>query len=274
MCLLSIHLMIRDFWSVELHLVFCYNRVMIVAAVCLLIATQQPKIVQIVPQEEGFFDKKTDYHGIVIRANKVVSDEAMIEAYRRIDSVLKNMPNALTNLVAAKAGLDIIGTGQVTSDLPDYRHLKGKPFQGKPTEKVTTIDERTRGMGGLRFSCGEENLLKLKEDRYFGRDICVHEFAHTLQNYGLSKDIQQKIREQYKASTEKGLWKGAYAASDQGEFFAELTMWYFGTHGDTPKGSDIPAPGPEAFKKYDPDAYALLDSLYSGRLVVSLRKKS
>jgi hypothetical protein len=237
-----------------------------------LIAAQQPTIVPIVPQQEDFFDKKTDYHGIVIRANRVVSDEAMFEAHRRIHMVLQHMPNALTNLVKAKAGLDIIGKGQVTTDLPDYRHMKGKPFQGKPTEKVTTVDERTRGFGGLRFSCGEENLLKLKEDRYFGRDICVHEFAHTLQNYGLSKDIRQKIRAQYKASLDKGLWKAAYAASDEGEFFAELTMWYFGTHGDTPKGSTIPAPGPKAFKEYDPGAFKLLDDLYSGKLKNSLNK--
>jgi hypothetical protein len=127
-------------------------------------------------------------------------------------------------------------------------------------------------MGGLQYSCGEENLLKLPTDRYKGRDICVHEFAHTLQNYGLSRDIQQKIREQFQASKEKGRWKGAYAMSDSGEFFAELTMWYFGTHGDTPRGSDVPPPGKEAFKAYDPEAFQLLNDIYSGRLVVSLRK--
>lgn len=241
-------------------------------AFALLIAAQQPKIVPIVPQQENFFDKRTDYKGIVIRANRVVSDEAMIEAYRRIDMVLKNMPNALKYLVKAKAGLDIIGKDQVTTDLPDYRHLKGKPFQAKPNEKVVTADERTRGFGGLRFSCGEENLLKLKEDRYFGRDICVHEFAHTIQNYGLSPDIQQKIQDQYKASMDKGRWKGAYSASDVNEFFAELTMWYFGTHGDTPRGSDIPAPGRDPFKAYDPEAFQLLDDIYSGRLKVSLKR--
>jgi len=234
---------------------------------------QEPKVVPIVPQDQGFFDKKTDYMGIPIRANKVVSDEAMLEARRRMGMVLKNMPNAVTNLVAAGAELDIIGKDQVTSDLPEFRNLKGKPFQGKPSEPVTTIDQRTRGMGGLTFSCGEENLLKLKGDHYFGRDICIHEFAHTIQHYGLSKDIQDKIRAQYKATMAKGLWKGAYSSSDQGEFFAELTMWYFGTHGDTPKGSNIPAPGPEAFKAYDPDSYQLLDDIYSGRLGVSLRKK-
>ena len=233
----------------------------------------EPKITPIVPQDQGFFDKRTYYMGIPIRTNKVVSDEAMIEAWRRMGMVLKNMPNAVTNLVNAHAELDIIGKDQVTSDLPEFRHMKGKPFQGKPTEKVTTIDERTRGMGGLTWSCGEENLLKLKTDRYFGRDICVHEMAHTLQNYGLSRDLQYKIIAQYKATMGKGLWKGAYSASDKDEFFAELTMWYFGTHGDMPRGGGLPEPGPEAFKKYDPESFQLLDDIYSGRLAVSLRKK-
>lgn len=231
---------------------------------------QTPKITPITPPEQDFFDKKTDYQGIPIKAPKVVADEALFEARRRMDKMLEKMPNAVKNLVAAGAELHIIGKDQVTSDLPEFRHMKGKPFQGKPTEKVTTIDERTRGMGGLKFSCGEENLLKLPKDRYLGRDICVHEFAHTLQNYGLSRDVQEKITAQYKASTGKGLWKGAYAASDRGEFFAELTMWYFGTHGDTPPG--IPAPGRDAFKAYDPEAFQLLDDIYSGRLAVSLRR--
>ena len=57
-------------------------------AFALLVALQQPRIVPIVPQQEAFFDKKTDYHGIVIRANKVVSDEAMFEAYSEADILL------------------------------------------------------------------------------------------------------------------------------------------------------------------------------------------
>lgn len=246
---------------------------MIVASLFLTCLFQEPEIKSVNPPIEGFFDKTTSYHGILIRANKVVSDKAMIEAYHRIDMVVKNMPNVLTNLVQSKAGLDIIGKDQVTSDLPDYREMKGKPFQGKPGEKVQTVDERTRGFGGLRWSCGEENLLKLKEDRYFGRDICVHEFAHTILNYGVTKDIQLLVENQYKASLAKGLWKGAYSGVDKHEFFAELTMWYFGTHGDRPKGLGLPADGPEAFKKYDPDAFKLLEDLYSGRLKVQLRPK-
>jgi len=48
-----------------------------------------------------------------------------------------------------------------------------------------TRDPRTRGLGGLLTSCGEENLLGLEKDRYRGRDICVHEFAHNILGYGV-----------------------------------------------------------------------------------------
>src|SRR5439155_3758755 len=138
---------------------------------------------------------------------------------------LKHLPDALYNMRLAGAELHIIGKDQVTSDLPEHRHLKGKPFDGN-----LTVDQRTRGLGGLLTSCGEENLLQLPGDRYRGRDICIHEFAHNIQDAGFSSDVRQKIREQYRRSLDKGYWKGSYAASNVSEYWAELTMWYFGTH--------------------------------------------
>jgi hypothetical protein len=152
----------------------------------------------------------------------------------------------------------------VTSDLPEHRQLKGKPFDGS-----LTVDQRTRGLGGLLTSCGEENLLELPNDRYRGRDICTHEFSHNLRDQGLSPDVQQMIRDRYHESLAMGLWNGAYAATNEHEFWAELTMWYFGTHGDMKMTGEKPANGPEGLKAYDPQAYALLDAIYSGRIPVT-----
>ena len=85
-----------------------------------------------------------------------------------------------------------------------------------------TIDERTRGMGGLQASCGEENLLSLDVDpRYTGRDILTHEMAHTLMDYGLPPKARQAIEAAYEASVvERGLWRRpdgskAYAATSE-----------------------------------------------------------
>src|SRR5438270_3802419 len=96
--------------------------------------------------------------------------------------LLSNQPIVLSNLVSAGAELHIIGRNQVTTDLPEWRHDKGKKLD---EYHGLTRDERTRGMGGRLTSCGEENLLRLPDDRYRGRDICLHEFAHNILDHGV-----------------------------------------------------------------------------------------
>ena len=128
------------------------------------------------------------------------------------------------------------------------------------------MDERTRGLGGLLTSCGEENLLRLAEDRYKGRDICVHEFAHCIRNHGIPKSVQRRFDEQSKRSLANGLWVGSYAASNPDEFFAELSMWYWGTHGDLHMKGKKPADGRDGLKAYDSEAWALFDDFYSGKM--------
>jgi alpha-glucosidase len=124
-------------------------------------------------------------------------------------------------------------------------------------------------MGGRLTSCGEENLLKLDKDRYRGRDICLHEFSHNIRNHGIQAGIRARFDEQCRRSLEKGLWRKSYAGSNPDEFFAELTMWFFGTHGDLNMSGPKPANGPQGLKEYDPEAYALLDEFYSGRIEIA-----
>jgi hypothetical protein len=106
----------------------------------------------------------------------------------------------------------------------------------------------------------------LPSDRYRDhRDICRHEFAHTVFDYGLSPDVRTKVKQQYAASIKKGIWQTAYASTNAGEFFAELTMWYFGSRGDYGRIEPRPQEGPEWLRKYDPDGFGLLDAIYTGR---------
>lgn len=167
----------------------------------------------------------------------------------------------------------IIGKSQETSDLPEFRYLKGLTYSDPYNGVETDIDERTRGMAGpLYASCGEENLLKLSQDRYGdGSDVCIHEFAHTIMSTGLDSILRQKIYAQFKQSVSNGLWKGVYESVDPTEYWAELTTWYFGFHGEYAKfgsiyGKNIMKDGPEGLQEYDPDGFKLLDSIYSGTL--------
>ena len=175
-----------------------------------------PPITRIDPPQDGFFAKQINYDGILIKAPAVVDDAALIEAQRRLEMMMVNLPTVRETLAKAGAELHIIGRNQVTSDLPEHRQLKGQKIYDNGT---LTVDERTRGLGGLLTSCGEENLLRLPSDRYTGRDICVHEFAHNIQDHGVSDAVRARIRAQYQASLAKGLWAGSYAASNESEFF-------------------------------------------------------
>ena len=244
---------------------------MILVAVCLPFAfagaaagaDQKPTVTRIDPPQFGFFSKEVDYKGIPIKAHAVVDDQALIEAYDRLDLMLRHMPDAVSNMVTEGVELHIIGKDQGTSDLPENRTWKGRKYDGDQD-----IDQRTRGVGGLMVSCGEENLLKLAVDRYRGRDICIHEFAHTIQMYGLSDDVRAMIRKQYKTSTEAGLWKTAYAATNEGEYFAETSMWYFGTGGDYGKIDPRPKLGKDWLREYDRGEYDLIDRIYSGSIPI------
>ncbi len=227
-------------------------------------ATSGGKSIRVIaPAENGFFAKALDFDGILIKAPTNVVDAALFAARERLSMMLSNVPSVRANLRTAGAELHIIGRDQVTTDLPEWHQDKGKPLA---EYHGLTRDERTRGMGGLLTSCGEENLLRLEKDRYRGRDICVHEFAHDILGYGVSPAVREKVRQQYRRSLEHGLWVGSYAASNYDEFFAELTMWYFGTHGDREMKGLKPAGGREGLKTYDLEAFTLLDNFYSGRM--------
>jgi hypothetical protein len=214
----------------------------------------------------GFYSKALDCGGILIRSSAEVDDKALQVAAQKINLMLANIPDVRHNLAQWGAEIHVISKNQQTSDLPEFRDQKGVKYvdnQGINTD----IDARTRGMGGIYTSCGEENLLNLPGDRYAGgSDICTHEFAHNIMFYGLDDSLSKKIDAQYKSAMKKGLWPGAYATVNAGEYWAELSMWYFGAHGEFLKGTKLPSPGPEGLKAYDPEGYALLASIYTGKL--------
>jgi len=217
-----------------------------------------PSVEAIDPPEQGFYGKRLRYAGIQIKAHGSVDDRALVAARDKLERMLRSNPFVGANLVAAGAELHVIGAEQGTSDLPENRHLKGRPYEG-----TLTIDERTRGTGGLAASCGEENLLKLARDRYEGRDICVHEFAHTIYSIGVDEETRALFAARYSAATARGLWNGTYAGTNPHEFFAELSMWYFGTHGD-PGALRRVDRGPAWLAAYDAESFALLERFYRG----------
>lgn len=226
-------------------------------------------ITHLKPPHFGFYGKLLSCGGISVRAAAAVNDDALLLACQKIQMMLANAPIARQNLVAKGAELHIIGASQNDSDLPEHRYQRGEAYVDS-LGHTTDIDKRTRGVGGVYSSCGEENLLHLPSDRYKnGFDICMHEFAHDIMDNGFDPAIQQEIARVYHSSIGKGLWRGAYAAVNPQEYFAELSTWYFGARGNYVHDQE-PAAGPDGLRAYDPDGYALLNSLYGGSIQPAL----
>jgi len=233
--------------------------------------TLPPGVVADNPPHFSFYARHYDCNGIPVRSANVVNAAALPAACVHIREMLSRIPNVKANLIARGAELHIMGEDQKVSDLPEFRNERGERVftrRDGPAnwpEKVD-IDARAGATGGLYANCPERNLLHLPQDGYgVHQEVCVHEFAHDIMNAGFDSGMQSQISRTYEASMKKGLWKGAYAATNANEWWAEISEWYFGAQGSVDRMTPpVPAPGPEALKSYDPDAFTLADRFYGG----------
>jgi hypothetical protein len=220
-----------------------------------------PQIQRFNPLREDFFAQGLDCEGIPILASAAVDGDALQLACGKIETMLAHLDKVRKTMSKRGAEFHIIGEREGTSALPENQRYQTEAYVDAQGQ-ATSMDTRTRGVGGLKSSCGEENLLGLPTDRYFdGPDLCTHEFAHDVMDNGFDGKMRKEIEAQYKSSTAQGLWKGVYAAVSPKEYWAELSMWYFGSHG-TFASNGVPAIGSAGLRSYDPGGFALLDRLY------------
>src|SRR5262249_47495821 len=121
-------------------------------------------------------------------------------------------------------------------------------------------NERVRGTGGLDVtSFGEENLLNLAGDRYDDESIAVHEFCHTIDAAlgRIDPGWRKRLGDTYRAAVGKGLWKNAYTASNQAEYWAEICQSYFDCN-RVNNWNHGPVGTREQLKQYDPEGYELV----------------
>ncbi len=222
-------------------------------------------VTRLSPPHAGFFSKRClSACGVPVLAHACVADDALREAARRVDALLLHLPACAARLRALGTSVQIIGAAQRCSDLPQYACKRANP------DEAAAFDARGRGYGGLCPSCGEENLLRLPCDRYRDhRDICTHELAHTVLDWGFppaaSRELKARLDAVRLASMEQGRWRGAYAATNADEFFAECAMWMQGSRGDYGQiDTPPPAEGAAWLRAHDPDAAALMHDVLRG----------
>src|ERR1041385_884517 len=201
-----------------------------------------------------FYKKYIDVQGLPVVAADEVADTALQRTYSIVTHLLAGRPDVLQAMVKTNMYLIIIGKDQVYTDMPEYRNAPNPGY----------LNERGRGTGGRPTSFGEENLLSLPIDRYDDESIGVHEFCHTIDSTLRSIDPKWGERKNavYQNAIRHGLWKDTYAASNAGEFWAEICQSYFDCN-RVNNWNHGPIGTRERLKEYDPESYALVRSAFN-----------
>jgi hypothetical protein len=201
-----------------------------------------------------FYKKYVDVKGMSVVAAAEVADEALQRTHYLVTHLLAGRPDILQVMVKNGTRLIIIGKDQVYTDMPEYRNHPNAAYQ----------NERVRGTGGLAVtSFGEENLLNLALDRYDDESIAVHEFCHTI-DAALSRldpTWRKRLGQTYRSAIDHGLWKHAYAASNQAEYWAEICQSYFDCNRIN-NWNHAAIGTREQLKLYDPEGYELVRTTF------------
>ncbi len=207
---------------------------------------------------DSFYTKYCSANGVAILASNNVSDLALQQAWYIVMNMAAKKPGVLKTLADGKILIGVIGTNEVTTDMPEYKSL-GSSW------------DQTRGLGATEYrplsSGAEENLLCLEKDVYRGENIFVHEFAHTFLNLGIGKtdtEFVDRVKAAYEAAIKSGLYKNTYAAKDYEEYWAEGAQSYFNANLEAtpPNGIHNEINTRAELKEYDLDLYNLLAEVF------------
>jgi len=218
------------------------------------------------------------FYGVTVVAQAGVHAAALDHCSEFIADEIGKNEHAQSEMKKRKVTVVIIPAGVPMTDLPAFKPLlkigDGKTFDGRPWQSV-------RGSGGMQtpdgnFSLGiaEENLVQIKDvisgypSTY---SIGMHEFAHTLEEVGMTSEQKARVVELYDAHAKrgddaknsKGTFTDQYAASNEREYFAQSTDAYFGKNGMIDRGTGkMSGNGRDWLRQNDPDMYAFLVDLY------------
>jgi dipeptidyl aminopeptidase/acylaminoacyl peptidase len=218
-----------------------------------------PAFFEMVPEKhreaaKTFYAKYIEVQGLPVVAASEVDDRALTRTYEIVRGLLAGRPDILEAMVKNRMYLIIIGKNQVYTQMPEYSDSPNPEY----------MNERVRGTGGRPTSFGEENLLCLSSDRYDDESIGVHEFCHTIDGAlgSIDKEWRQKKNATFRAAMDKGLWKDSYAASNAGEYWAEICQSYFDCN-RVNNWNHGPIGTREQLKAYDPEGYELVSKIFN-----------
>jgi len=213
----------------------------------------------------SFYKKCLMVCGLPIVTSDKTSDLALEAAAKIVDVMLRKRPELAKAMIERKLRIAIMAQNEQTLDIPEHSDLQ----QAFPE---TDWNKRARGLGAtLERPCisgAEENLLGLPGDRYKGECILIHEFGHTVLNFGMEavdKTFRSRIQKAFDAAMKSGAWKNTYAMTNLDEYWAEgVQSWFDSNQKGPPGGNGVHNDvwNRDALKTADPALYELLNEVF------------
>jgi hypothetical protein len=206
-------------------------------------------------QLDPFYKKYANASGIPVLASDKPVDRSLELACLLVDELTSKRSDVRAALIASKVTFAIVGTGERTTEIPEYRDLPDY------------YDMRARGLGGHTGLCAEESILcDRHNDKWRGESICVHEYSHTVAIYGLfavDDTFEGRLADAFSHAQQAGLWRDTFAAQDAQEYWAEgVQDWYYtNIEADPADGVHGPVNTKHELEGYDPALYKLIDKL-------------
>jgi hypothetical protein len=211
-----------------------------------------PEIVERYALDTSYYKKYADANGYPILASAKVPDAALAIVRDQVNYMLAQRPDIRDTMVAHGARIVIMAETEYTVDIPEQRGWTVPKYLDPrltPQERARYFEPgglgsmspagywnpRARGMGGTLTSCAEENVLGYYRTRYWGGNICVHEFSHGIMGAGIANadpEWYQAIVDAYKRAKAACLrTANGYSGNTFNEYWAGGVEWYVGNGG-------------------------------------------
>ncbi|HUF69435.1 MAG TPA: hypothetical protein VMM79_12400 [Longimicrobiales bacterium] len=218
-----------------------------------------PEIVERFDLDTTYYRKYADANGYPILASAEVEDAALAIVRDQVNYMLGHRPDIRETLVEYGGRIVIMAETEYTMSIPEQRdwivpkYLDPRLTEGERSNYYERDglgfrsaeaywNVRARGMGGTLTSCAEENVLGYYGTRYWGTNICVHEFSHAIMGAGIGNADPkwfQEIVDAYKAARVACGSDGqphlrsarGYSGNTFNEYWATGVEWYVGNGG-------------------------------------------
>ena len=217
-----------------------------------VVTAPPPDIVERYQLDTSFYKKYADAGGYPILGSAKVSDAALAIVRDQVNYMLGNRPDVRDTMIAHGGRVVVMAETEYTMDVPEQRRWTVPKYLDPrltPQERARYYEPgglasmsapaywnaRARGMGGTLTTCAEENVLGYYGTRYWGTNICVHEFSHGIMGAGIGNADPkwfQAIVDAYKHAKAACLHTAdGYAGNTFNEYWATGVEWYVGNGG-------------------------------------------